>query len=58
MCEFRTKEQDEKERNARITTVVSQILKEKTRIKKLQQINTYYSRETFQMTWVMGNLFS
>lgn len=37
MCEFRTKEQDEKERNARIMTVMSQILKEKTKIKKLQQ---------------------
>lgn len=37
MCELRIKEQDEKENNARIITVISQILKEKTKIKKLQQ---------------------
>ena len=37
MCELRIKEQDEKENNARIITVISQILNEKTKIKKLQQ---------------------
>lgn len=37
MCELRAKEQDEKGNNARIITVISQILKENTKIKKLQQ---------------------